>query len=249
MEVGGSASPGGPQPQPARARQQRREREPGRAQRGTGMPCGKRSRGSANDGAAEAARIRGRPPGGPVTRFQRLAAATVAATFLLVVHRRRRARHRLRACLPALAGLLRGPVPARPRCRLPGLDRVDPSDGRRDHRRADPGDGRARVHRPPRSARRSCGRRSPPSLLVGFQAWLGRETVRLGNTGESVTAHLAAAMALVGLLVYLLVRSSYPARLDGRRQPAVHAARRVRGRGDVRRAPLRLQRHGARRRA
>ena len=50
-------------------------------------------------------------------------------------------------------------------------------------------------------------------LLVGFQAWLGRETVRLGNTGESVTAHLAAAMALVGLLVYLLVRSSYPARL------------------------------------
>ena len=27
-------------------------------------------------------------------------------------------------------------------------------------------------------------------LLVGFQAWLGRETVRLGNSGESVTAHL-----------------------------------------------------------
>jgi protoheme IX farnesyltransferase len=50
-------------------------------------------------------------------------------------------------------------------------------------------------------------------LLVGFQAWLGRETVRLGNSGESVTAHLAAAMALVGLLVYLLVRASYPARL------------------------------------
>jgi protoheme IX farnesyltransferase len=47
-------------------------------------------------------------------------------------------------------------------------------------------------------------------LLVGFQAWLGRETVRLGNSGESVTAHLAAAMALVGLLVYLLVRASYP---------------------------------------
>src|SRR6185437_8625892 len=36
-----------------------------------------------------------------------------------------------------------------------------------------------------------------------------------GNTGESVTAHLAAAMALVGLLVYLLVRSAYPARLGG----------------------------------
>ena len=59
-----------------------------------------------------------------------------------------------------------------------------------------------------------------PSLaavaLVGYQAWLGRETVRLGNSGESVTAHLAAAMALVGLLVFLLVRSLYPARIGGR---------------------------------
>jgi heme o synthase len=59
-----------------------------------------------------------------------------------------------------------------------------------------------------------------PSLgavaLVGFQAWLGRETVRLGNSGESVTAHLAAAMTLVGVLVYLTVRASYPARMAGR---------------------------------
>ena len=53
-------------------------------------------------------------------------------------------------------------------------------------------------------------------LLVGFQAWLGRETVRLGNSGESVTAHLAAAMSLVGLLVYVTVRSGYPARIGGR---------------------------------
>jgi protoheme IX farnesyltransferase len=52
--------------------------------------------------------------------------------------------------------------------------------------------------------------------LVGFQAWLGRETVRLNNSGESVTAHLAAAMALVGLLVFILVRSFYPARIVGR---------------------------------
>ncbi|MBI3751103.1 MAG: protoheme IX farnesyltransferase [Chloroflexi bacterium] len=66
-------------------------------------------------------------------------------------------------------------------------------------------------------------RRSPsilwPALgsvvLVGFQAWLGQETVRLGNSGPSVTAHLAAAMALVGLLVYLLVRAAYPARITG----------------------------------
>jgi protoheme IX farnesyltransferase len=50
-------------------------------------------------------------------------------------------------------------------------------------------------------------------VLVGFQAWLGRETVRLGNSGESVTAHLAAAMTLLGLLVWILVRSLHPARL------------------------------------
>ncbi|MEX1172051.1 MAG: heme o synthase [Chloroflexota bacterium] len=59
-----------------------------------------------------------------------------------------------------------------------------------------------------------------PSLasvgLVGFQAWLGRETVRLGNSGESVTAHLAAAMVLVGLLVFVTVRAGFPARLPGR---------------------------------
>jgi protoheme IX farnesyltransferase len=52
--------------------------------------------------------------------------------------------------------------------------------------------------------------------LVGFQAWLGRETVRLGNSGESVTAHLAAAMILVGLLVFLTVRAASPARIGGR---------------------------------
>ena len=59
-----------------------------------------------------------------------------------------------------------------------------------------------------------------PSLvavgLVAFQAYLGRETVRLGNSGESVTAHLAAAMGLVGILVFLLVRASYPVRIGGR---------------------------------
>jgi protoheme IX farnesyltransferase len=59
-----------------------------------------------------------------------------------------------------------------------------------------------------------------PSLaavaLVGFQAWLGRETVRLGNSGESVTAHLASALILVALLVFLTVRAGYPARIGGR---------------------------------
>jgi protoheme IX farnesyltransferase len=53
-------------------------------------------------------------------------------------------------------------------------------------------------------------------LLVAFQAYLGRETVRLGNTGESVTAHLATSQALLGLLIYILVRSYFPARIGGR---------------------------------
>jgi protoheme IX farnesyltransferase len=52
--------------------------------------------------------------------------------------------------------------------------------------------------------------------LVVFQAWLGKETVRLNNSGESVTAHLAAAMSLLGLLIFILVRSFYPARIGGR---------------------------------
>jgi heme o synthase len=52
-------------------------------------------------------------------------------------------------------------------------------------------------------------------LLVGFQAYLGRETVRLGNDGPSVTAHLATALALVALLVYLTVRAGYPGRIGG----------------------------------
>ena len=59
-----------------------------------------------------------------------------------------------------------------------------------------------------------------PSLaavaLVIFQAWLGRETVRMNNSGESVTAHLAAAMTLLGLLVYVTVRAFYPAKLPSR---------------------------------
>ncbi|MBA2718476.1 MAG: protoheme IX farnesyltransferase [Chloroflexi bacterium] len=50
-------------------------------------------------------------------------------------------------------------------------------------------------------------------VLVGFQGWLGMETVKQNNSGESVTAHLAAAMALVGLLVWILARASYPARM------------------------------------
>ena len=50
-------------------------------------------------------------------------------------------------------------------------------------------------------------------LLVLFQAWLGRQTVLESNSGISVTAHLATAMAFLGLQVWVLARSGYPERL------------------------------------
>jgi heme a synthase len=149
-----------------------------------------------------------------LTRFQRLAAATVAAAFLLVVIGVVvRATDSGLAC-PNWPGCFPGQF-------LPGLD----------------SDGHVWIEWLHRTVAAVIGflilglaalawidhrdRRSIlwPSfgavVLVGFQAWLGGRTVQLGNTGASVTAHLAAAMALVGLLVYLLVRSSYPARLGG----------------------------------
>ena len=67
-------------------------------------------------------------------------------------------------------------------------------------------------------------------VLVGFQAWLGRETVRLGNSGESVTAHLASAMALVGAAGLPHGPGGLPgADAGSRREPAVHAPGGVRG--------------------
>ena len=149
-----------------------------------------------------------------MTRFQRLAAATVAAAFLLVVIGVVvRATDSGLAC-PNWPGCFPGQF-------LPGLD----------------ADGHVWIEWLHRTVAAVIGflilglaaiawldhrdRRSilwssfGAVLLVGFQAWLGGRTVQLGNTGASVTAHLAAAMALVGLLVYLLVRSAYPARLRG----------------------------------
>ena len=149
-----------------------------------------------------------------MSRFQRLAAATVATVFLLVtIGVAVRATASGEAC-PHWPGCFPGQF-------LPGLD----------------ADGHVWIEWLHRSVAALIGfetlglaviafldhrdRRSIlwPSIgavaLVGFQAWLGQETVRLGNSGPSVTAHLAAAMALVGLLVYLLVRAWYPARLGG----------------------------------
>ena len=149
-----------------------------------------------------------------MTRFQRLAAATVATTFLLVVIGVVvRATDSGLAC-PHWPGCFEGQF-------LPSLDAGFQVWIEWIHRTVAAIIGvlilgmAALAWLDHRDRRSILWPSLAAVLLVGFQAWLGRETVRLGNTGESVTAHLAAAMALVGLLVYLLVRSSYPARLTG----------------------------------
>jgi len=53
-------------------------------------------------------------------------------------------------------------------------------------------------------------------VLVIFQAGLGAVTVESELAGDIVTAHLATAMALLALLVYIAIRSALPARI-GRR--------------------------------
>jgi protoheme IX farnesyltransferase len=52
--------------------------------------------------------------------------------------------------------------------------------------------------------------------LVIFQAGLGKVTVESALAGDIVTAHLATAMALLALVVYIAVRSSLPARIAAR---------------------------------
>jgi protoheme IX farnesyltransferase len=52
--------------------------------------------------------------------------------------------------------------------------------------------------------------------LTGFQAWLGKVTVDTANAGQWVTAHLATAMVLLGVLTFIAVRAHYPAHLPAR---------------------------------
>ncbi len=53
-------------------------------------------------------------------------------------------------------------------------------------------------------------------VLTVFQAYLGKITVDTNNAGEWVTAHLAAALALLALLTYVAVRARYPVALPAR---------------------------------
>jgi heme o synthase len=148
-----------------------------------------------------------------LTRFQRLAAATVFATFVLVVIGVAvRATDSGLAC-PHWPGCFEGQF-------MPGLDAGFQVWIEWIHRTVAALIGFLILGLAFLAALDHRDRRSIlwPSIaavfLVGFQAYLGGRTVQLGNTGESVLAHLTAAMALVGVLVYLLVRSSYPARLS-----------------------------------
>jgi protoheme IX farnesyltransferase len=150
-----------------------------------------------------------------VTRFQKLAAAAVATTFVLVtIGVVVRATDSGTAC-PHWPGCFEGQF-------LPALDQGFQVWIEWLHRTVAVVIGLLIVAMAALALRDHRDRPSIvwPSLaavaLVGYQAWLGRETVRLGNSGESVTVHLAAAMALVGLLVFVLVRSLYPARIGGR---------------------------------
>jgi protoheme IX farnesyltransferase len=150
-----------------------------------------------------------------VTRFQKVAAATVASTFLLVVIGVIVRSTDSGVACPTWPGCFPGQF-------LPGLDAGPNVWLEWVHRTAAVIVGLLVLAMAGLALLDHRDRRSIlwPSLvavaLVGFQAWLGRETVRLGNTGESVTAHLATAMALLALLVFVLARSWYPARIGGR---------------------------------
>ncbi|MFO7531620.1 MAG: heme o synthase [Candidatus Limnocylindrales bacterium] len=46
--------------------------------------------------------------------------------------------------------------------------------------------------------------------IVGFQAYLGKITVDTNNSAETVLAHLATAMVLLGVFLFVLIRSRFP---------------------------------------
>ncbi len=52
--------------------------------------------------------------------------------------------------------------------------------------------------------------------IVGFQAYLGKVTVDMNNSAETVLAHLATAMILLGVFLFVLIRSRFPAVLPAR---------------------------------
>jgi heme o synthase len=53
-------------------------------------------------------------------------------------------------------------------------------------------------------------------ILVVFQAYLGKVTVDTNNAGETVTAHLATALALLAVLAFVAVRARYAGAMPAR---------------------------------
>jgi heme o synthase len=150
-----------------------------------------------------------------VTRFQKLATATVATTFLLVVMGVMVRSTDSGVACPNWPGCFEGQF-------LPGFDAGLNVWLEWIHRTVAVAIGLLVLGL---AALALIDHRDRPSILwpslavVGialFQAYLGRETVRLGNTGPSVTAHLATAMIMFAVLLYVLARSFYPARIGGR---------------------------------
>ena len=134
-----------------------------------------------------------------MTRYQKLVAATVATTFVLVVIGVVvRATNSGVAC-PAWPGCF----PASS-CRASMPGRTSGSSGSTGRWRSSSGSSSSAV-----AVLAFIDHRDRPSILwpslaavaiALFQAYLGQETVRLGNSGPSVTAHLATAMILFAVL-------------------------------------------------